>query len=113
MKNKLNHYLVTSAPMEHGSYDYCEPPETYCETCQIEAKNKSEAKILSLHHPDMQEWIEHCRRYNENPFHKMVVQDFKCDHGKCWCDKCIDKFGECDKCIKESEKYFESKTNEK
>ena len=100
---KLNHYLIMSPPItiQYTEYD---PPETYPEICQIQARNKSEAKVLALKHPDMKRWIKWCRLDNENPLAGLKVSDMRCNHGFCWCDECT-KNGdvECFECQKEAE----------
>ena len=106
MENKLKHYLVTTPAMEHffyEGYEQVEPPESYAETCFVEAENKEDAKVLSLKFIDLQGWVKECRLNNQNPLVGLKVQDCKCDHNNCWCENCLEEFGECEDCLKELE----------
>lgn len=99
----MTHYIVispeisTTIPiLDDGSG----PLEYFCCTCFVNASSKKQAKILALKDRLMKDWIHEQRLYQTNPFIGLKVEECKCEHGMCWCDKCIKKFGECDECLR-------------
>lgn len=102
----MTHYMVVS-PMMSTTIpildDGTGPQEEFSCVCFVDVKNKREAKILAVKNEEMKEWVNEQRRNFANPFSGLKVMDCKCKHGKCWCDKCISEFGECEICLSELE----------
>lgn len=103
----MNHYLVMSPQMSFVDVileDGTGPTEYYACAAFVEAENEDDAKAFALKMDDMKDWVQECQVNDENPFVGLTVDDCKCEHGKCWCESCTNKFGECDACIEEYEK---------
>jgi hypothetical protein len=88
----MTHYIVISPEcyevIDIGLEDGTRPLEYFRYSCSVDAKNKRDAKIKALRHPNMEDWVQEQRDNRANPFVGLTVEIPMCEHGICFCDIC-------------------------
>ena len=101
----MTHYMVSSPEISEVVPvldDGTGPTEYFCCVAFVVAETKANAKLLALKTPDFREWVDQQRGDGRNPLWGLKAEDAACPHGKCWCDDCLSKFGECDECMSDA-----------